>query len=181
MTNRSILCLVMQGIGVYVAIQAIQSLTGLVVPLLDFDGFAGSSRSSWMMIILLQTVIHFVIAWLLLFKNQTIAKILVKEVQGVAGNELAHRAAISQLWFWIALIGIYQLIAPMSYLIQYFIGPSRGYIQQPDYSAGGLLVSSSTGPHVVMILVALALIVFCKPIGRLIQGSDRTDQGTIAK
>ena len=174
MTNRAILCLVMQGLGIFVAIEAINVLSGLAMALLGFDEFFSSSRSSWMNIILLQAAIRVLIAWLLLFKNQAIAKMLVPDVQGVAGNELGHRAAISQLWFWIALIGIYHLIAPLSFLIQIFIGPARSHLPQPDYSAGGLVLSSSTGPHVVMILVALALIVFCKPIGRLIQG-DRSE------
>ena len=168
MTNRSMLCLVMNALGIYVTIDAIQLLGGLVMPLVNINDVSASILSSWFAVILVQVAVRVFVAWFLLFKPMAIAKVLIPNEETIAGSELGAQPAISQLWFWIALIGIFQAIGPLSFLLHQFVGPDNVYAPT-NFSAGGILANPTTGPQLLLLLLSLLLIIFCKPLGRLIQ------------
>jgi len=119
--------------------------------------------------ILVQTSVRVFVAWVLLFQSKAVARVLIPDVETVSGKELGQRPAIAQLWFWIALIGIYNLIAPLSYLIHTFAGPG-GLVPFSDLTPRGWVGNGTVGPQSLLLVISLAMIIFCKPIGRLIQG-----------
>ena len=159
----------MQIMGVFLGIHLIQMLPAFIFPLMMDGGFSGSSGGAFLLTYSVQAVIYLVLTWGLLFRSHAITAAFVQEEE-LPGGILSHQSPICQLWFWIALIGVSQLAGPAGVLLSQF------FTQTPEIiTTHTALTTAATGPPIISLILAICLILFCKLLGRLIQGVEDTD------
>jgi len=180
MTTRSILCLVMQAFGIFFFVKGFVMIIIFLLPFLTNLSFAGLEDNSFWFLSIAQGMVIVFCSLLLLFQCKRLAAVLIKEDVALPEGPLSTPSPLAQIWFWIAIIGLHNIVQPAGILLNRLVVNYPTGMQVNDYSAGSILSNRSTGPHLVLFLLSLALIVLCKPIGRLIQtkgGGDNLKKG----